>query len=50
MDQIVPKKAKDAVKCSKGGKHIPTTKEGKSSAGPIKWDECTKCGFRLSGN
>lgn len=38
------KKAKHPVKCEKGGKHSPTTKEDKVDGQHIKRSVCDKCG------
>lgn len=39
----MPGKARDAVKCERGGKHTPTTRETKISGQHIKYTVCTKC-------
>ena len=43
----VPPTAKDQVKCSAGGNHIPTTREGMANGTHIKYKVCTKCSYLL---
>ncbi|APC46432.1 hypothetical protein HWB05_gp185 [Streptomyces phage BRock] len=39
----MPTRADDAVKCTKGGKHVPTTREHIYDGTHKKYKLCTKC-------
>lgn len=43
MTTPVPERAVDNIHCTKGGKHTPTTREGKVNGVHIKFKVCTKC-------
>ncbi len=39
----VPAQAPHPVRCEKGGKHTPATREGKLNGSVLKYKICTKC-------